>query len=187
MFHEKTKERHNNPWGHVHPKMLLSVFKSDSNDCGATMRWAQESDGGSPREFLRTTVLTHGPFGGGVCNGRCEYSAWYSELFPIDNTGRFTKSDFGEHLGDFMVKLVEAADREYVNNPEYYPASTVRCQCGMGKYGKCKPPDGDSIDNRPSCTELVVEMLRAVTHANCKAADDAGFRVRSQILRVVRS
>lgn len=182
VFDERTKERHNNPWGHVHPKMLLAVFKSDSSDGGATMHWAQESDDGSAMELLRTSVLTHGPFGGGVCNGRCEYSAWYSELFPVDKFGSFKTSEFGVHLGDFMVKLVEAADREYANNPEYYPPETVRCQCDMGKYGACKSEAGRSIDARPSCTELVVEMLRVVTHADCGAADAAGFKVVSSVI-----
>jgi hypothetical protein len=178
-FHETTAERHNNPWGHVHPKLLLAVFKSDSSDVGSTMHWKQESDEGSAREYLRVSCLTHGPFGGGVCNGRCEYSAWYSSLFPISKFGQFTRSDFGVHLQDFVERLVEAADREHADNPAYYPPGQVHCQCEMGKYGVCK---AEEDDGRPSCSSPVTELLRAVTHADCSAADAAGFRVVSSVI-----
>ncbi len=165
IFDASTSEKHNNTWGHVHPKLLLAVFKHASVS--------------SSQELLRVSVLTNGPFGGGVCNGRCEYAAWYSQLFPVAKFGDVTCSDFGNHLHDFIVRLVEAADKEHADNPLYFPPGQVHCQCEIGKSGACK---AEKNDGRPSCSDSVMELLRVVTHADCSAADAAGFRVVSSVI-----
>lgn len=177
-FHASTAEKHNNTWGHVHPKMVLAVFKRQGRG-GSTTHWQQDTSVSSSQELLQVSVLTNGPFGGGVCNGRCEYAAWYSQLFPVATCGHVTCSDFGVHLHDFIVRLVEAADKEHADNPPYFPPGQVRCQCEQGNYGACKTEEDDG---RPSCSDPVMQLLRVVTHADCRAADAAGFRVVSSVI-----
>ena len=176
-FHEKTKNSHNNQWGHVHAKLLLSVFQSDAQNAGETMAWEQSA--GDTRELLRVSVLTHGPFGGPITKGTIEYSAWYSQDFPISTFGHFTKSNFGTHLKDFICKMVEGADKEHFDNPESWN-EPVHCQCGNAKYEDACRPETD--DGRPSSSEPVKELLQAVTHADCRKADKAGFLIVSSVI-----
>ena len=81
---------------------------------------------------LRVSVFTHGPFG--QINGGLEYAVWYSPEFPVPALGRGwgdghrRRSEFGCYLQDFTERMVQAADRRALNEPDDCPAVAC-CRC----------------------------------------------------------
>ena len=64
----KSSNSRNNIWGHVHSKLILSLFeKTEGSGIGT--------------RSLRVSVFTHGPFG--QINGGLEYAVWSSPEFPV--------------------------------------------------------------------------------------------------------